>query len=187
MNEIKKKRECAKCGEKDPEKLVSDPRANLCKSCYNSYCKNTHRKRVNTVIGRIYEGHYGNAQRTGIPISYDQEQFLRWVSKQDRFFELFRIWQESGYPKKLKPCVIRKTPESYDLSNLLVMTYKQTSSYKGRKQGKQVKQIDLDGNVVAVYPSLREAEKHVSVTRAAIKHAIRYPHQLSDGYYWRFS
>jgi hypothetical protein len=187
MVETKKKRKCAKCGEKYPEQLVSDPRANLCKSCYNSYCKNTHRKRINTVICRIYEGHQSNARLRGIPINYSQEQFLRWVGKQDRFFELYRIWEESGYPKKLKPCVIRKSPESYDLSNLLVMTYRQTASYKGRKLGKQVKQIDLDGNVIAVYPSLREAEKHVSVTRMAIKHAIKNPHQLSDGYYWRFN
>lgn len=166
--------------------MVADLRANLCKSCYNDYCK-LHRKRINTVIGRIFEGHKRNAEKQNIPISYNLEDFMRWVGNQDRFFQLFRLWEESKYNKDLKPCVIRKSPVCYDFSNLLVVSYKQSREYKVLKSGRRIQQLDHDLNLVAVYPSIREAARQANVTRPAIKEALKMPHRKSDGYYWRYA
>lgn len=63
----------------------------------------------------------------------------------------------------------------------------ETKAYLRKLRSKPVEQIDADGNIVNVYPSMKDAAKAFGVTRQAIASSARGVRSKAVGYYWRFA
>ena len=47
-----------------------------------------------------------------------------------------------------------------------------------------IKQFDLDGNLIATYPSIKEAHRQTNIEYSAIAYCVRGVYKTSGGYYW---
>ena len=47
-----------------------------------------------------------------------------------------------------------------------------------------IKQFDLDGNLIAAYPSIKEAHRQTNIEYSAIAYCVRGVYKTSGGYYW---
>jgi len=55
-----------------------------------------------------------------------------------------------------------------------------------RLQGKSVIQMDLDGNYIQVFPSIREAARQVGIISSGISHNLHGKTNTSGGFRWQF-
>ena len=52
--------------------------------------------------------------------------------------------------------------------------------------GKAVQQLDKDGNLIAEYPSIKDAAKKMGTTNSNISHCCRGKHKTAVGYIWKY-
>ena len=52
---------------------------------------------------------------------------------------------------------------------------------------KGVKQMTKEGNLVAVYPSIKEAERQTGINRGNISGSIKHPSRTAGGYKWKIA
>ena len=68
---------------------------------------------------------------TGLPI-LDKNVFYHWSLSDEVFNQLFSVWAESGYDRKLSPSIDRKDPElGYTLDNIRWVTHSENSRLGG--------------------------------------------------------
>ena len=117
---------------------------------------------------------------------------LNWLhdfSDCKKFERLFIEWEKSGYAKRMKPTIDRiSNKRGYDENNVHWMPwhenrYKQTMERRRRKG--PVAQL-LDGKVIQIHKSQREAVKNTGGNQGCISMALNGKRPLAGGYSWRY-
>jgi hypothetical protein len=127
-----------------------------------------YRRTVPGLITLIYANQKMTSKKAGRPPpSYTKEQFRQWITQQPNFDRLFQDWQNSGFEKDLSPSVDRlDNTVGYTLDNIQLITWRQNLLNQKRQNvsgaylvwnSKAIRQLTLDGEVVAEYPSIRIA------------------------------
>ena len=88
---------------------------------------------------------------------------------------------------------INENKADNSVGNLEWCTHVQNHNYgsghkrSAEKQGKRVIQYDVGGNVVNVFPSIREAARHIGRGHKDIYNVCRGRRKTSGGYRWEFA
>lgn len=115
-----------------------------------------------------------------------------WKNGKGKTFQVHRLEYQNFYPEEnLDGFVINHiNGEKTDnkLSNLEKVSYKKNNflaeyQTKTHACGKPVKQLDLDKNIIDIFPSIAEAQRKTGTS--CISRAIK-KHYLANGYYWEF-
>lgn len=156
-----------------------DTKEGLCRSLYNGkprVLSNNLRK------GRIFwriRGKYWQAARW-IAITYPELVC-------NDYFEGAEIDHIDTDPNNNNPSNLRWTDRSGQMKNKLTRQHLKTSNTNNKKISKQVAQMTDDGDIIAVYPSTKEAERQTGISSSSISrccNGILYKH--SGGYRWQW-
>lgn len=117
-------------------------------------------------------------------------EFHRLFLENKTFIRLYKEWVKSGYNKVYKPSVDRiNRKHGYTLNNIHIISwgdnrFKQSMERRSRK-GK-VLQI-LNGNVIKVWSSQREAYKKLNLSQSMLSGALTGKYKQAYGYIWRYA
>jgi hypothetical protein len=188
-------KKCCRCRVELTDENKSYARYNVCIECHKIF-KKERLNHVNDFVGKIYRRNVGTARKTGKEILYSLEEFLEWISKNDQFFKMYRIWVQDKQNKGLTPHIARIDPsKSYTLDNLEVLSKKQWR----RKMFKPIEQWNKEKTVlICTYDSIVEAERATGVITSEIvgvakKRVVKkkgkkpYVMRSGGGYYWKYS
>lgn len=157
-----------------------DGHLNICKECKKDYERENKHYEIydrteKGVLRTIYKTQRSNSKRRNhVPPSFTKKELVEWAYK-NGFRELYLVWAESGYEKRLKPSVDRLKDElPYAMDNIRLVTWeinkaKQTADMiLGRSTSgarcKPVIQYDLDGKEVNEFISFSEATKVTGIS-----------------------
>lgn len=141
--------------------------------------------------------------------TFTKDALSIWINDnyKDVFSVLFHEWIESGCSKDLTPSISRLDDyKPYTLDNLELVIWK-TNNQNGRTSPKVVKEVhnklgdiakkmfnrkvvqkDMLGNILRIYPSLREAERQnrgfCASTISKVCRGIKHTHK---GYVWEYN
>jgi len=183
------------------------PLSDFCKTSLNLdglsyYCRNCrklkHIQYDRTKVGllnKIYNNQKLRTTRRNYPLpTYTREELKEWLFSQDLFHELYDKWVESNYDRWLIPSIDRIDDyKYYSLDNIQITTWKE-NDFKHRmdrrnginnKHSKAVIQYDLEGNIIARYPSSRYAGRETGLWQSGIAKACR-EHRIYKGYIWKY-
>lgn len=185
---------CCKC----MVKLTSLNRArknfNICKECHKIYKSN----RLNYIKDFLYKTYCRQKSATkkyGKEIPYTLEEFTEWISIQNKFFPMYRIWVKNKQNKKLTPHIARIDPSrSYSLDNIEVISEEQWL----RKRVKPIEKWDKEGKkLICEYSSIKEASIMTGVDRSKITAVARnrkdtrkgktFINRTGGGFKWKYS
>ena len=176
---LNKCKECTKIDSKNNEK--NNSKSEL------SYCKTE-----KGVIRVIYKTQVFNSKRRGHELpEYTKEQLSIWLYN-NGFKELYDIWKNSNFNKKLKPSCDRQNDfKNYSLDNIKLTTWDNnnknqiTDRYMGRSTSgkicKKLLQLDSNKNLIAEYVSFSSARRSM---KYSMERAIRSGRKDSNGFYW---
>ena len=95
-----------------------------------------------------------------------------------------RKWTEEQRKNSIKP---KPSGFGTKLSNALKgRTFSEETLIKMRLNAKPVQQLDLSGNVVATWPSTRQAAKSLNLVASNITRCCVKQHKKLKGFYWRY-
>lgn len=118
-------------------------------------------------------------------LPFTKEDFINWFWSQNNSNYLFKNWAEYGCAKNLKPSIDREDlSKGYEFSNMRIMTHRENHHRQSLMRGAFVQQVDEDGNVVAIFPSMNQATQTLKLSRSAIPRAVKTGGK-AGGYYWR--
>lgn len=194
---------CIKCGELKTSSLFVKDKTII--SGYKLLCKNCDRLRAKKyrqtkrgLISQIYNHQKQNSKRRGYNNpNYTKNQLMEWIICQPLFFELFETWEQCNYHKELTPSVDRKDDyKSYTIDNIQLMTWGQNrkKSYKDVKYGinnkksKTTLQLDMNGNFIKEYYSLKEASRSTGIQFSNISACClgKKGHSHAGGFKWKY-
>lgn len=146
-----------------------------------------------------------NRSKFGIEIDFTREDFEKWLNDNyfDKFDELFRSYVESDCDKDLAPSIDRLDDYApYTLDNIHLTTWR-INNEKGRTSrktkehcsemakrvwSKEVAQYNINGKLVEVFPSTREAERSLGfVDSSAISKVCRGLKKTHKGFIWKYT
>jgi len=148
------------------------------------------------IVTVIYNSQKQSSKRRGHPMpSYTLKELRQWMYSQKEFHELYDQWKASGYDRWLKPSCDRLDDyKPYTLDNLRVVTWKDNNRRSHRdmkngvnnKQSKTVLQFTLNGEFVAEYYSMHNAERLTGILEGGISNVCRGVRKTAGGFIWKF-
>lgn len=151
-----------------------------------------YRKTKKGVITNLYQKIKERSIKKGMPLpSFTLNDLHVWCMKQKEFHELFFRWQIGGYIKKLKPSIDRKNPfKPYSFDNMQLMTAQENREKGDREKlllwGKPISQHSLDGMVIGIYGSIKEASRATGINRNNISSVACGKRNQAGGFVWKF-
>ena len=197
MKELTK--QCTKCKivkkhkEFSIRKNSKDGLTPKCKTCKNIY-NTAYRHSVDGLIA-VMHGHQvsTSVHRGHTPPNYSRKELVVWVKSQESFMELYNKWCKSGYKKSMVPSCDRIDDyKPYTFDNIRLVTFGENRA-KGHsdmkngvnnKRSKSVKQYTMDGDLIAVYHSVREAARKTGVSYGNIGMTCRGIYKQTGGFLW---
>lgn len=160
-----------------------------CKKC----CREYGRKKlnnINSLIDYIFEKHSYTCRRKdrkSCKMLYTKENFINWVNAQERFFNLYKIWIESGTPASLRPTVCRKdSTKDYTIDNLLITVNKSTKNVIPQKKMRPIGEFTKNGNLLRSYPGISYAAKELKGSVSHLWKSLQNSEKTYRGSYWRY-
>ena len=117
-------------------------------------------------------------------------EFKGWIA-QTSINRLYEQWAKRGFKTDRRPSMDRINPlKGYTFDNMQVITAKE-NRIKGDKEkmalwGKRVYQSTLDGEVFAIYSSIKEAGLKTKINRNNISSVCNGKRKQAGGYGWDF-
>ena len=102
---------------------------------------------------------------------------------------LFKNYKDSGGDYELAPSCDRLNDEvGYSLSNIQLGTYRENKEREYAKQRKAVIQMDLEGNFIKEWSSVKEAARELGLKSASsISMVCRGEKKTAGGYKFKYS
>ncbi len=117
-------------------------------------------------------------------LPFTKEEFIRWFWKKSNSGFLFDNWVKNNCCKDLKPSVDRiNDDQGYYFNNMKLTTFRDNHHKQSLKKSIAVQQINTQGEIIAIYQSMRQAAKTLGLSRSAIPRAIK-THTKANGSYW---
>lgn len=201
-------KECFKCKETKSlqefykEKSMKDGHLNKCKECVKENSRNNEKnnskselsydKTEKGVIRVIYKSQIFNSKRRGyVGPEYTKKELSEWLYN-NGFKELYDMWKNSNYDKKLKPSCDRQNDfKKYSFDNIKLTTWDNnkknqiTDIYMGRstsgKRCKKLLQLDSNKNLIAEYVSFSSAKRSM---KYSMERSIRTGRKDNNGFFW---
>ena len=172
---------------------LKDQQSTLCRSCVNRARTNNsktgkfnrldHYRTLEGHITAIWNGQRQRSKRNGwAEPAYSREELIEWVRNQPNASDLYTAWELSGYEKNLAPSIDRLDDyKPYSFDNIRLVDW-ETNNIKGResqiagdntKNCRAVRQLDLNGNVIAEFHSIMAAQRQTGVNNSHIYNACR--------------
>jgi len=195
-------KKCASCGEVKPidefhkSKSRKDGRKPYCKKCRAERAKN----RVRTLMGKALQIYANQKERSELrghqTPTYTKEEFISWLLSNQKYLRLYDNWVKSGYKKPLAPsCDRLDNYKGYSFENIRIVTWEE-NMVKGHsdvknglnnKQNKAVIKMDLNGNELKEYHSMRHAARQTGIYYPGIWAACNGRITKSGGFRWRYA
>lgn len=172
-----KKREYRKTNREDLDKACEKylrTKKGLIKSMYHNQIKASKKSKIKT-------------------IDYTFDELEKWVYDQHNFEKLYNDWVSSRYHRRLKPSIDRiEHKKSYNLNNIQLTTSYYNCNIKGtlearEKTRKEVVQMDNENNEIAIWSSIRLAEKSLGICRSDISKCAKGKIKTAGGFKWEYS
>lgn len=184
---------CSMClKEKDKsEFFVSNIKKGIrrCKKCCIKYGRKQ-LTNINSLINYIYgKQSYSCRRKDRKPckIFYTKEQFISWINTQEKFFDLYKIWIESGTPASLRPTVGRKdSDKNYTIDNLLITVNKNMKNVSFQKKIRPVGEFTKNGTLLCSYSGLTYAAKELKGSVSHLCKSLKNSEKTYRGSYWRY-
>ena len=176
-------KKCKRCLKTKPHNEFTKSPSN--RDGYMSQCKPC-KVELNREYGRTPKGRMSYSWSTQVnsskarghqPPAYTRRELYEWALGQG-LLDLVEMWKLSGYQKDLTPSVDRlDDSKGYTFDNIRLVTWRENNEkmYTTRKSGeritrqnRKVQQLDLDGNLVAEYPSVAAASRVTGIQRTNI-------------------
>lgn len=160
--------------------------------------KNDYFKTKKGIISRMYHNQVKNSKKRGYELpSYTKEEFKTWINNQSNFDIIYDIWVENNYNKDFTPSIDRLDDyKPYSFNNIQLLTWKENNE-KGkqdRKNGinnklsKEVVQLNLEGIIVQIFPSVAIAAKTIGLkSYTNIADCCRGERKTAGGFKWKFN
>lgn len=172
MEKLIEKR-CYRCGKIKPlvefNKNKSKPSGygDECRECKNELDTQYRRTEVG-LISKIYGTQKKSSSRRGhLAPTYSKAQLIDFMYK-NNYIELYTAWVFLGYNTNLVPSIDRINRNlPYTLENIQLVTW-EFNNQKGREENKEtyskrVQQYSRSGELLGLYPSIREASRVTSL------------------------
>jgi hypothetical protein len=192
-------KQCTNCGKERTlsefgyNKLTNDGRQSWCRVCDYERILNWKRGKSG-LISIIYSSQISSSRKRGYnPPEYSKQELMDWLFSKNKFHEIYDKWVESGYDKWTKPSVDRIDDyKGYSLGNIQIMTWRENldkfsndkKSGINNKCNKEVKQIDSDGNIIAIFHSQVEAGRVTGIAHQSINKSVNHGCK-AGGFYWK--
>lgn len=133
-------------------------------------------------LGVVYNSQVKNSKVRGHkPPAYTREEFIEMYKENPTYLELHSKWVESSYDKWNAPSFDRlDNSKGYSFDNLQIVTFKRNNSlaHDDMRSGvlknahTTIVQYTVEGDFVAEYESLKEAETATGTNRSAIGNVL---------------
>jgi len=142
-----------------------------------------YRKTISGVVTQIFASQKNSSKKRGHDVpDYSREWLIEWLCSQSLFFEIYKKWVESDYKSSLKPSIDRINDNiGYTKTNIQLLNW----GIHIQKRSKGVIQIK-NGNLVATFESIIQAEKFTGVIYQSIYKAIKGETSHAGGYQWKY-
>ena len=165
----------------------------LCRECSKQEFKE-YRKTEKGLTASIYSHQRSSSVTRNMPKpNYTKEELYQWLKDQPTYKTLYTAWVNSDYDNRLTPSPDRLDDfKPYTLDNLQLLTWgenraKNTNKGITHRRNKPVKQLTLDGAVIASYFSIAEAERVTKCHNSKITSVCKGYRNTTGGYKWMYA
>ena len=149
-----------------------------------------YRRTMKGLATNLYQKIRERSVRNNWLVSFSLMDFHEWFFSQIRMYILYKDWRESGYSSKLRPSVDRidsKLP--YVFENMQVLTWEENrrkGDWENSLRTTEVVQISTNGQIVAVYPSIKKAVQQTGCNQGLISACCQGRRRHTGGFVWRY-
>ncbi|MEK6880476.1 MAG: hypothetical protein AABY22_12745 [Nanoarchaeota archaeon] len=145
------------------------------------------RKTPKGVLTNIYQHQKARSKRYGYELDYSLKELHKMFLQSNKFLRIWRKWKQNGYKYYDKPSIDRKDANvGYTKKNVQMMTWRQ-NRVKGNKEVslkklKPIIALDLDGNKVKAFPSIKSAVMALGLNQGLISSVLTGKRKHTGGY-----
>ncbi len=149
------------------------------------------------LLAKMYSSQRASSKSRGMPMpTYTSQEFREALLNLAYFHELYDQWVENNYLTGLKPSIDRIDDYlPYTEDNIQLMTWqenrakyhKDTKNGKNTKHNKKVEQFSLDGEYIATYYSMSEAERQTGAHVAVIHKCCKGIAGSANKFKWQYA